>query len=255
MLLPSQMPSGLPLVAAATAGIDPSTIAVFAVSAAIVGWYFVGVRWNRRLGRRAAQWLRSAWPEAGEGQVRWVSGSQMQIGWDRLPTPWRRLVATVMLEPREGLLAWGYRWYRGHRDMLVVRGHLSTPPRREGEVDLAAAASASEATPLSGALRKLVLHRTGPHVACELELSRALARPAGEVMGAVAALGASAAADDADPPGPARPAAPGSRRRPAPQGASTAAGGGAHRNGTVRPAGRRRGQNAGPRRRRDGRPR
>lgn len=116
----------------------PATL-VIAVCFLLLIWYFVGAQWNRRRSRLFVRGLAKGFAGLSPPpKIQWLGSSAFQILAANPPDPFKRLGIMAVLEPREMLLLWIVNWFRGRRDLLVIRGELQRDPRREFELfDLA----------------------------------------------------------------------------------------------------------------------
>jgi hypothetical protein len=103
---------------------------VIGLSVLVLAWYFLGQRAMRRRGLAALQWVRAGVPVLGEGSLlQWLGNSAFQVTIERPAHPFKALSVTVVLEPREIFFLWLVNRFRQRRDLMVVRGDLTTPPR------------------------------------------------------------------------------------------------------------------------------
>jgi hypothetical protein len=109
--------------------------AVIALGALLVIWYIVGCQMNRRHGKRLLGWIIQGLRAFG-GQITvgrlGTSGFQVNVG--KTEAPFKRIEATILLEPREILLLWIFNLLRGRTDYLVFKGTLRASPRGGVEV-------------------------------------------------------------------------------------------------------------------------
>ncbi len=114
---------------------DPKTQAVIAFCVLLIIWYFVGWQMNRKRGRRLLGWSLQGLQALGD-QITvsrlGISGFQVKVRKAR--APFRKIEATILLEPREILLLWLFDLLRGGADRLVLKGTLRALPRGEVEV-------------------------------------------------------------------------------------------------------------------------
>ena len=66
--------------------------------------------------------------------LRWLGSSAVQLGIDRARAPFRRAEVIVVLEPRDVPWLWLPARWRGRRDMIIVRGQLTSAPKFEYDV-------------------------------------------------------------------------------------------------------------------------
>jgi hypothetical protein len=103
---------------------------VIGLSVLVLAWYFLGQRAMRRRGLAALQWVRAGVPILGEGsKLRWLGSAAFQVTIERPVPPFKALSVAVVLEPREIFFLWLVNRFRRRRDLMVVRGDLTTRPR------------------------------------------------------------------------------------------------------------------------------
>jgi hypothetical protein len=109
---------------------------VIAFCALLVVWYIVGWQMNQRRGRRLLEWILLGLRALGGDQitVSRLGTSGFQVSVARVQAPFKRIEATILLEPREILLFWIFHVLRGRADYLVFKGTLRASPRGEVEV-------------------------------------------------------------------------------------------------------------------------
>jgi len=112
------------------------TQAVIAFCALLVVWYIVGWQVNRRRGERLLAWVLQALRALSGDQITvsrlGTSGFQVNVG--KAKVPFKRIEATILLQPREILLLWIFNLLRGRTDQLVLKATLRAWPRGEVEV-------------------------------------------------------------------------------------------------------------------------
>lgn len=110
-------------------------VVVIALCALLVVWYIVGWQVNRRRGERLLEWILQGL-RAFSDQITvsrlGTSGFQVNVG--RAESPFKRIEATILLEPREILLLWIFNLLRGRADQLILKGALRAWPRGEVEI-------------------------------------------------------------------------------------------------------------------------
>jgi hypothetical protein len=122
---------------------DPTQALVFVLVGLVMGWYALGVIWNVRRGNAVLKWMQAGLPRLGERTtLRWLGSSAVELGIAKARAPFRRAELIVVLEPRDVPWLWLTARARGRRDMLIVRGQLTSAPRLE--YDLLAPGSWSE---------------------------------------------------------------------------------------------------------------
>ena len=108
-----------------------------------MGWFAFGVIWNIRRGNAVLKWMQSGLPRLGEKTtLRWLGSSAVELSIAKARPPFRRVDLVLVLEPRDVPWFWLIARLRGRRDMLIVRGQLTTAP--QFEYDLLAPGSWSE---------------------------------------------------------------------------------------------------------------
>jgi hypothetical protein len=113
-----------------------ATQAVIAFCALLVVWYIVGWQMNRRHGERLLAWVLQGLRALGGDQITvsrlGTSGFQVNAG--KVQAPFKRIEATILLQPREILLFWIFNLLRGRTDYLVFKATLRAWPRGDVEV-------------------------------------------------------------------------------------------------------------------------
>jgi hypothetical protein len=114
---------------------DLTTQAVIAFCVLLIIWYVVGWQMNRRCGRRLLEWiLQGLRAFGGQITVSRLGTSGFQVNVKKTQAPFKRIEATILLEPRENLLFWIFDLLRGRADYLVFKSTLRASPRGEVEV-------------------------------------------------------------------------------------------------------------------------
>jgi len=123
---------------------DQLTQTVLVVLVALVmGWFAFGVLWNIRRGNAVLRWMQGGLPRLGEKTtLRWLGSSAVALGIAKARSPFRQVDLLLVMEPRDVPWLWLLAHARGRRDMLIVRGQLTSAPRYE--FDLLAPGSWSE---------------------------------------------------------------------------------------------------------------
>lgn len=99
---------------------------------AVVGWFAVGTHYNVRKGEAVLRWLQDGLPLIGEKTtLRWLGSSAVELKIQNPRPPFREAEVLVLLDPRDVPLIWLFSRMRGRSDLLIVRGSLRNPPRRE----------------------------------------------------------------------------------------------------------------------------
>ena len=114
---------------------DLTTQAVIAFCVLLVIWYIVGWQINRRHGRRLLEWILQSLRALGDQiTVSRLGTSGFQVNVRKAQTPFKRIEATILLQPREILLLWIFNLLQGRADYLVFKSTLRASPRGEVEV-------------------------------------------------------------------------------------------------------------------------
>jgi len=112
-----------------------ATQAVIAYCALLVVWYVVGWQMNRKRGERLLEWIVHGLRVLGDQiTVSRLGTSGFQVNLGKAQAPFKRIEATILLEPREILLFWIFNLLRGRTDYLVFKATLRAWPRGEVEV-------------------------------------------------------------------------------------------------------------------------
>jgi hypothetical protein len=95
----------------------------------------VGWQMNRRRGERLLEWIIQGLRAFGDQiTVSRLGTSGFQVEAGKAQTPFKRIEATILLQPREILLLWIFNLLRGRADHLVFKATLRAWPRGEVEV-------------------------------------------------------------------------------------------------------------------------
>jgi len=114
---------------------DLTTQAVIAFCILLIIWYVAGWQMNLRRGRRLLGWILQGLRAFGDQiTVSRLGTSGFQVNVRKAQAPFKRIEATILLEPREILLLWIFNLLRGGTDYLVFKGTLRASPRGEVEV-------------------------------------------------------------------------------------------------------------------------
>jgi hypothetical protein len=112
-----------------------ATQAVIAFCVLLTVWYVVGWQMNRRRGNCLLEWILQGLRVLGDQiTVSRLGTSGFQVNVGKAQAPFKRIEATILLEPREVLLFWIFNLLRGRADSLVFKGTLRTSPQGEVEV-------------------------------------------------------------------------------------------------------------------------
>jgi hypothetical protein len=155
---------------------------VIGLSILVLAWYFLGQRAMRRRGLAVLQWVRAGAPILGEGsKLQWLGSSAFQVTIERPAHPFKALSITVVLEPREIFFLWLVNRFRKRRDLMVVRGDLTTRPRVRFELFREEGRSGKEAKAIANSERWPIaaLDKSGLQLATSSPLSQDLLHASG----------------------------------------------------------------------------
>ena len=108
---------------------DGATLVVVMLALLLVGGYAVGGVLNARRMQTLAAGLREAFAgPGGPARVRRLGRSVVRIEAERPVRGTGRVVATVLMAPREALLVWVLWALQGRGDLLDVKAELDGPP-------------------------------------------------------------------------------------------------------------------------------
>jgi hypothetical protein len=111
---------------------DATLALLFVALAVVMGWFAFGVVWNIRRGNAVLKWMQAGLPRLGERTtLRWMGSSAVELAIAKARHPFRRVELILVLEPRDVPWFWLLSRAQGRRDMLIVRGQLSTAPQFE----------------------------------------------------------------------------------------------------------------------------
>jgi hypothetical protein len=111
---------------------DPTQTLLIVLVAVVMGWFGFGVIWNIRRGNAVLKWMQAGLPRLGEKTtLRWLGSSAVELSIAKARAPFRRVDIVLVLEPRDVPWFWLIARLQGRRDMLIVRGHLTTAPQFE----------------------------------------------------------------------------------------------------------------------------
>lgn len=93
-------------------------------------WYFIGMQYNIRRGRRALKWIEQGLPMIGEkATLNWTGVSLARIHITKAKEPFRSGELLVEMQPREIPLWWFWQRRKQNRDILIFRAQLQSAPR------------------------------------------------------------------------------------------------------------------------------
>jgi hypothetical protein len=105
---------------------------LFVLVAVVLGWFAYGVIGNIRRGNSVLRWLQGGLPKVGaKTTLRWLGSSVVELKIDDARPPFRSIEILLVLEPRDVPWLWLFARLQGRRDLMIVRGQLSSAPRYE----------------------------------------------------------------------------------------------------------------------------
>ena len=108
---------------------------VIAFCALLVVWYIVGWQMNRGRGELLLEWvLQGLRAFSDQITVSRLGTSGFQVNVGKVQAPFKKMEATILLQPREILLFWIFGLLRGRTDYVILKATLRTWPRGEVEV-------------------------------------------------------------------------------------------------------------------------
>lgn len=94
-----------------------------------------GVIWNIRRGNHVMRWMQGGLPSIGEKTtLRWLGSSVVELNISKAHAPFRRFTLVLVLQPRDVPWLWLWSLLRNRRDMVILRGSLTSAPRLEYDV-------------------------------------------------------------------------------------------------------------------------
>jgi hypothetical protein len=112
------------------ADLDPGLIAVFAVAAFFLIWYYGAFVYSRRLAARVARELKGAVVAlGGTSQIRWFGTGAFRMTTEGAVAPFREVSVTVTLRPREMPINWVIGKAQRRRDAALVEASLRREPK------------------------------------------------------------------------------------------------------------------------------
>ncbi len=109
--------------------------AAFGLAALFICWYFIGAAINRRRIADAARWVHRGlepYKERGQGKgnlsIKWLATNAFNVLLEGAQSPFRGVVATVLLQSRDMVTVWLIDRMTGRRDILLLRCDLRKLP-------------------------------------------------------------------------------------------------------------------------------
>jgi len=101
----------------------------------VMGWFAAGLIYNLRRGDAYLHWLQSGLPQVGEKTTfRWLGSSVAELVIAQAKKPFKRMEIMFVLAPRDVPWMWLLAMYRGRKDTLILRSHLSITPKVDLEL-------------------------------------------------------------------------------------------------------------------------
>ncbi len=117
------------------ADLDPGLIAVVAVAAFFLVWYYAAFVYSRRLVARIATELKGAMLDlGGRSRIQWFGTTAFRMTTEGADPPFREVSATVTLRPREMPINWALGTAQGRRDAALIEASLRRDPGVHFEV-------------------------------------------------------------------------------------------------------------------------
>jgi hypothetical protein len=108
---------------------SPLISGVLAATLFLLCWYFVGMQYNIRRGRRALKWLEQGLPVVGEkAALNWTGISHVQVQVSKAKEPFRAAAIIIDLQPREIPFWWFWKRRTNQKDTLIFRAQLRAAP-------------------------------------------------------------------------------------------------------------------------------
>jgi hypothetical protein len=115
--------------------VDPYQYLLILATVLIMGAFGGGVLYNIRRGNAVLRWMQTGLPLIGEKTtLRWLGSSVVELHINKAKPPFRRFSLAVVLQPRDVPWLWLWSIARNRRDMVILRGTLTTTPRLEYDV-------------------------------------------------------------------------------------------------------------------------
>ncbi len=109
---------------------SPFVTIVLVILLTLLCWYFVGMQYNIRRGRRALKWLEQGLPIVGEkAALNWTGVSHVHIHVPKAKEPFRSAEVVIDLVPREIPFWWLWKKNARKQDTLIVLAQMRAAPR------------------------------------------------------------------------------------------------------------------------------
>ena len=114
---------------------DPLQVLFIIIGVLVMGSFAGGVIWNIRRGNAVLRWMQSGLPLIGEKTtLRWLGSSVVELNIAKAKPPFRQFNLVLVLQPRDVPWLWLFSLMRNRRDMVILRGNLTSAPRLEYDV-------------------------------------------------------------------------------------------------------------------------
>ena len=114
---------------------EPLQALYIVIAVLVVGSFAGGVIWNIRRGNAVMRWMQSGLPLIGEKTtLRWLGSSVVELNIAKAKPPFRKFNLVLVLQPRDVPWLWLFSLLRNRRDMVILRGNLTSAPRLEYDV-------------------------------------------------------------------------------------------------------------------------
>jgi len=111
---------------------NPYQVIFIVIAVLVMGAFGGGVIWNIRHGNAVLRWMQAGLPMIGEKTtLRWLGSSVVELNIQKAKPPFRRFSLVLVLQPRDVPWLWLWSLFRNRRDMVILRGSLTTAPRLE----------------------------------------------------------------------------------------------------------------------------
>jgi hypothetical protein len=155
---------------------QPTALLVVIV-ALVLGWFAIGVVGNIRQGNAVLRWLQGGLPKVGaRTKLRWLGSSVVELKIDDARPPFRQAEILLAFEPRDVPWLWLLAHLQGRRDILILRGQLTTAPRHEFSV-VAPGTWTGRAVTREATSRRWAVEPLGDHLLAAARTTLSITRP------------------------------------------------------------------------------
>ena len=111
---------------------EPLQVLLLLIAVVVMGFFAGGVIWNIRQGNALLGWTQTGLPLIGEKTtLRWLGSSVVELNIAKAKPPFRQFNLVLVLQPRDVPWLWLFSRMRKRRDMVILRGNLTSAPRLE----------------------------------------------------------------------------------------------------------------------------